>query len=414
MKRGIPSLLLVLFLLLSIAPSRAFQAQTPVRTETNTAEHSAPVTIPFELVGRHIVLKVRVNDSKPLSFVLDTGDKVAIINLERASELGLSLGGRVRVGGAGAGTSEGARVSDATFSVDGLPGFSQPVKLALPIGILSSRMGRDFDGIIGADFISEFVVEIDYQKTVLQLHDKEKFNYAGTGEAIPMTLNAAGHPIVQAEVTPIGREPLVGKFVLDIGAGGALALHSPFVAEHNLLNSNLKTIKALGLAGAGGEVAARIGRVAELKIGKYKIAQPITLFSEDKAGAFANPAYQGNIGARVANKFRVFLDYTRGRIILEPNSSFPAPYDRSFSGVALQAHGKDYKIFRVTHVLENSPASEIGLQQQDIITEIDGKPASQLTLTKVNEMFEKNVSYNLTVQRGEQMLKVKLTPRKLI
>jgi hypothetical protein len=39
---------------------------------------TAPQTIPFELVTRHIVLKVSINNSRPLSFVLDTGDKYAV------------------------------------------------------------------------------------------------------------------------------------------------------------------------------------------------------------------------------------------------------------------------------------------------------------------------------------------------
>ncbi|HSS19763.1 MAG TPA: hypothetical protein VLL54_06790 [Pyrinomonadaceae bacterium] len=46
---------------------------------------------PFELINRHIVLKVKVNDSASLSFVLDTGDRYAIINLDRAKQLGLQV-----------------------------------------------------------------------------------------------------------------------------------------------------------------------------------------------------------------------------------------------------------------------------------------------------------------------------------
>src|SRR5215470_12476346 len=59
------------------------------------------VTIPFELISRHIVLQVRVDNSRPLSFVFDTGDKVGIIDLNRAREMGLRLGREVRIGGAG-------------------------------------------------------------------------------------------------------------------------------------------------------------------------------------------------------------------------------------------------------------------------------------------------------------------------
>ncbi len=383
--------------------------------QTSVAAVSAkPVSIPFELVNRHIVLKVRVNNSRPLFFVLDTGDQYGIINLDVARELNLTLHGQARVGGAGAGTSLGSFVKDARFTVNGLENFSQPIRLALPIGTMAARMGQDFDGIIGSEFIKEFVVELDYKNSVVKLHNKSDFSYSGNGESIPIRLDQAGHPIVEALVTPIGSPAIKGSFVLDIGASLALALYSPFVNERNLLGPNLKTIKALGGAGAGGETHGRLGRIAELKIGSFAIKNPITLFSEDKAGAFATSAIQGNIGAQVISRFRVFLDYDHLRIIFEPTPALELPFDRAFSGISLAAEGKDYRTFRVLTVLENSPATEAGLQKDDVITSIDGKPATEFALTKLNEMFERPNTYKLTVLRGGQTLRVTLTPKQLV
>lgn len=400
--------LIMVSLLLTTAASRAITTTPP------QAPAASVVSIPFEVANRHIIVKVKVGNSRALSFILDTGDKYAIINLDRAKELGLTLEGEVRMGGAGAETSIGAFVKDSTFTVPGLAGFSQPVNLALPIGRLASRLGQDFDGIIGSEFIKEFVVEVDYPARVLRFHNKDKFVYSGPGQSIPVQVNAAGHPILEAEVTPIGSDPVKGKFVLDIGSGGALILHSPFVSQRGLLNPNLKTIKAIGMGGAGGKVTGRIGRVSELKIGNFKINTPITMFAEDKAGAFAGTALLGNIGIQIASKFRIFLDYKRDRIIFEPNDSFAKPFDRADAGIAVQAEARNYRTFRIDEVLENSPASEVGLQRNDVITAVDGKPAAELTLTNLNEMFERPVAYLLTIQRGEQTLKVTLTPRRLV
>ncbi len=411
MKRKAMSMLLAVAiggLLLNTAASRTIQSTAKQTSQV------APVTIPFELANRHIMLKVKVNDSRPLSFVLDTGDQYAIINLDRAKELGLKLQGQVRMGGAGAGLSIGSFVKEATFTIPGFAGFSQPLAMALPIGNFAQRLGQDFDGIIGSEFIKEFVVEIDYLSQTLKLHDRDKFVYHGSGESVPIQLDPHGHPLVEAEVTPTNGQPIKGRFVIDIGSGLALALYSPFVAEHKLLGPTRKTIRALGGAGAGGAVYGRIGRVAELKLGKYRLPNIITMFSEDKAGAFASSALAGNIGARITGKFKVFLDYSRKRIILEPNSSFDDGIDRAFSGISLQAEGADYRTFRITAILEDSPASEIGLQRDDVITAIDGRPATELTLSKLNAMFERTASYALTVKRGEQILKLKLTPRKLV
>lgn len=404
-----PLLAFVLIVLsLTIAASRAVQTlQKPV---SSTPE----VSIPFEFVARHIVLKVKINNSRPLSFVLDTGDKVAIVDADRAKELGLKLQGQVRVGGAGSELLTGSLVQEAMWTLPGLEGFSQPVALALPLGKLAAKFGHDFDGIIGSDFIGQYVVEVDYQARVIRLHDKDKFSYTGPGESIPIQLDRQGHPSIEAQVTPIGAPPIKGKFVLDIGSGAALALYSPFVAEHRLLSSGLKTIQLIGAGGAGGRTTGQIGRVSELKIGKFKIVGPITLFSEDKAGALASSALAGNIGQQIVGKFKVFLDYNRQRIILEPTASFNEPFDRAYGGLALSAEDKDYTTFRITEVLENSPASEVGLQKNDLIIKVDDTPATELTLTRLNEMFERPRAYKLTIQRGAQTLQVTLTPRRLV
>ena len=375
---------------------------------------SAPVSIPFEMVTRHIVVKVTVDKSRPLSFVFDTGAGRGIIDIDRAKELGLNLQGRVRVGGAGAQTQTGAMVQDSRWSLVGLENFSQPVSLAIPLGHIAARFGNDFDGIVGSEFIKEFVVEVDYDNRLLKLHDKSKFKYTGPGESIPIELTQQGHPIIEAEVTPIDSKPARAKFVLDLGSGGALALHSPFVAEHHLLEGKNKTIRAIGVGGAGGQSLGKFGRVAELKIGSYRMANPMTLFSQDKAGAFANASLAGNIGQRVAGKFKLFLDYDNRRIIFEPAKSFSEPFDRANAGIALSAEGQNFKTFRITDILENSPASEAGLQKDDLIMKVDDKSNIDLTITRLQELFEQSRPYKLTIRRGEQTLQVTLSPRKLV
>ena len=65
----------------------------------------------------------------------------------------------------------------------------------------------------------------------------------------------------------------------------------------NLLGNGMKTIKAIGVGGAGGQSNGQIGRVRSLQIGKFTITNPITLFSEDKAGAMATSQNAGHCRA---------------------------------------------------------------------------------------------------------------------
>ncbi|HWO01196.1 MAG TPA: aspartyl protease family protein [Blastocatellia bacterium] len=400
-------LLIVLSLGLATAPRASEYTTTSAADKTETA-------IPFELINRHILLKIKVNNSDPLWFIFDTGDRFAIIDLERARSMGLKLQGEINVGGAGAGLLKGAYVKDSSFTVPGLEGFTQPVTLALPLGMLEPNFGHDVDGIIGSDFIKQFVVEVDYPARLIRLHDKQGFAYSGPGEPVPITFNQGGHPVVQAEMMLQGRDPIKGDCVIDLGSGGALALHRPFVEEHRLPPPEQKTIRAMGAGGTGGEITGRLGRISGLKIGKYTIDNPITMFSTDTKGAFANSAIQGNIGTQIMSKFRVFLDYDRNKIILEPNSDFKKPLDHASSGLKILGEGKDYRTFRVKEVLEDSPGTEASLQKNDLIITINERSASEFTLTELLQQFERPVPYKLTVRRAEQTLQVTLTPRKLV
>lgn len=378
------------------------------------ATDSIPIVIPFEFVTRHIMIKVRINNSDPLWFIFDTGDKVAIVDLGRAKSLGLNLQGEVNVGGAGAGTVKGAMVRDASLNVVGVEGNPQPVVMAIPLDLLEPRFGHDIDGIIGADFIKQYVVEIDYPARVLRLHDKNKFAYSGPGEIIPISFIHGGYPVAEAQITVADRPPIKGRFVLDVGSGASLALHRPFAEQLSLPAASQKTIRAMGSGGVGGKVTGRSGRIAELKIGKFQIDNPLTLFSEDKGGALASSEIQGNIGAMILSKFNVMLDYGRSRIILEPNASFKDLISPVSNGLKIIADGADYKSFRIEEVLENSPAMEAGLQSGDLIMTVDGRPSAELTLSLLNETLEKPKSHKLSVRRGDKTVEITVTPRRLV
>ncbi len=371
------------------------------------------VTLPFELVSQHVFLSVTVNGSRPLAFVLDTGDKYAIVDLDRARELGLTLGRPIDVGGVGAEPVVGAFVQGSSFALPGVPGFSQPVTLAVPLKKLASQLGHDFDGILGADFITEFVLALNYQTHTITLHDANTFAYAGPGERVPIRLNPSGHPVIEGSVTPLGGSPIAGRFVLDIGAGGSLTLFSPFVAEHQLPSPGTKTIAFVSGGGTGGDTVGKIGRVAELRIGQSSVVRPITNFSEDKAGAFASSAAQGNIGADVLSRFTLLFDYGHNRIIFEPTAAFSAPFDRAFSGLRIEAEGADYKTYRIKTVRGESPAALAGLDADDIVTAVDGRPASELTLSVVLEILERPAPHRVTVQRGGQTINIGLTPAQI-
>jgi hypothetical protein len=105
----------------------------------------APVTIPFELNGRHILLKGKVNE-KPVTFVLDTGDQVAIVDLDVAQRLNLKLPVRSKLAG-----RDPVHQRALSLRCDLHVGWTRRFFAAGEVGVgsgktLSPRAGRDFEG----------------------------------------------------------------------------------------------------------------------------------------------------------------------------------------------------------------------------------------------------------------------------
>ena len=112
---------------------------------------------------------VRIPQSdRPLNFLLDSGASVSVLNLAAIQQLGLKAGRRVSVSGVG--TTVGGywpvRLTAHAGRIELPDEF-----LALDLSRLSRACNRPVDGLIGADFFRDRVVEIDYAAEKLRLLD---------------------------------------------------------------------------------------------------------------------------------------------------------------------------------------------------------------------------------------------------
>jgi C-terminal processing protease CtpA/Prc len=121
------------------------------------------------------------------------------------------------------------------------------------------------------------------------------------------------------------------------------------------------------------------------------------------------------IGGELLQRFKVIFDYAHKRMILEPNAGLAEPFEYDMSGIRLRAEGEDFKTLKVRRVVENSPATEAGLREGDLISAIDGKPTVELSLSQINHMFkQEGKEYLLVINRGEEKKQIKLKLRRLV
>jgi hypothetical protein len=164
-----------------------------------------PIEIPFRLVENAIWLEVRVNNSRPLNFILDTAATTDVVNRRVAEELNLPLFAmRTRPNVAGDGVTSVAFAPDVQIAV-GDANYLNPRIGVVPLDSISRTFGEVFDGALGYDLLSRWVVTIDYQQHKLVLHSNAAFDYRGSGLTIPLR-PSSGAPIATGTLVLDGNE----------------------------------------------------------------------------------------------------------------------------------------------------------------------------------------------------------------
>lgn len=373
-------------------------------------------SIPLEIAGENYVLiKARVNDSGPLTFLLDSGAGSGLVLYHKATQaLNLKSEGKGKGGGAGESTFETGFIKGASLSFPGVTMNNQTFVVYPPDTPLSA-VDRMVDGVIGYTLFNRYVVEIDYQSQVVNLYEPGAYQYAGLGESIPLSI-LSKVPFAAIRIPLEGRRPIEGRFIVDLGAGRfTVILNTPFIAANNLLAAAPKTIGDPGAMGVGGEVKLLVGRLPRLQLGHFTLTDPVLYFAQDRKGAFANSEFSGVIGGELLCRFKVIFDYAHKRMILEPNASLADRFEYDMSGIRLRADGADFKQLKVSRVVESSPGAEAGVREGDVIAAIDERPATAFSLSEIAKMFrQEGKEYLLDILRGEEKKQLRLKLRKLI
>jgi len=287
-----------LMLMMLLSPHSMPSAESP----TNTAG----IRLPIEFRRGSLFVPANVNGSNSLSFKLDTGFGVTTIHPDLVGKLQLKRAGSLTIVGI-AGEEKADTYEGAKFDFGGAT--YAPRRVAAIPSETQSRRRRD--GILGAGFFRRFVVEIDATTRTMTLYDPKEFQYTGQGEILPLEFRR-GTPIVEAAINFTNREPIRAKFEIDSGCDGELCLGHDFVVQNKLDDDSGH---ASSRSGVGGSVDTRHGKLPQFQLGKATLDNlPANFFSE---GSPAGAGLAGHIGMGTLRHFKVILDYSHQRMILE-------------------------------------------------------------------------------------------------
>jgi hypothetical protein len=148
----------------------------------------------------------------------------------------------------------------------------------------------------------------------------------GRGKSVPLILIGQNTPLVHAKILLAGRVPVNAKLEVDTGGDNAVLVNSPFAKRHKLAEAMQNTTQDTR-NGAGGNQQVITGRANAVKLGSFTLKNVPVQLSLDTEGAGASEENDGLIGGEIFRRFKVTLDYSRKRMILEPNKSFNDPYN---------------------------------------------------------------------------------------
>lgn len=372
----------------------------------------------FILASNLIVLPFSINKSDSLNFVFDTGaGRIIITDLSNPQAIPLDKGRKVRVMGLGSKESvEGILSGDNALSMGKIEGESQEILFVPNKTIdLSSGMGHRIHGLIGRSIFERFVVEISYTNKTVKFYEGNNFNrrIRKNEEVIPIEL-IEGRPFITAQVTINGKQFPV-KLLFDTGMSFALWLDP--TSNANIKPSLTSRHDAFG-NGLNGAVMGEVSRVEKFQIGKFEFNNVITAFpdSNNIGDVTVNTDRNGSVGADIFRRFNVTIDYQNKRIILSKNSSYKEPFAYDMSGIEVGTIIPGFPLYRIVSVGNNTPASECGLMENDVLNSINGQQVSSLSLCDITSMLKSKEGrkIKITILRNGEIIKVNFKLRKLV
>jgi hypothetical protein len=379
----------------------------PQSRQTGTIVGGDSTTLPFELDSPdkgHIVVICRVNGSRPLHVVFDTGGS-NVVTPQVAREIGLKGTGAVAGGGAGEQQVSMQFASGATLAVGKAELRDQKFAIfPLPASLVHITSRYAIDGVIGYEVLKNFVVSVDYVRHTLTLTQRQAFRSAKAGTAVRFA--SATIPVIRASI-----DGVEGAFMVDTGNAFYNTVSSNFLSAHGLSSRFGGSELVQSSGNIGGAIRPHLARASSIAIGPYRIERPVFAVTNTQKGALAGTAFAGNIGQAILTRFDLTFDYGDHTIFMRPNANFGKPYIATRDGMSLYV--TDAGKTCVSLVNAGSPAQKAGVAAGDCIVAVAGSSAASGPADVATA--EANAQrVTVTVERGGNKLQRTIVLREMV
>jgi len=368
-------------------------------------------TIPFEMVGTYMIVKVKMNDSKPLNFILDSGVRnIIITELFPEDVVSLSYVNEINLQGLGSGTDLNAFASYNNVIQMGRVKLNNQNVYVIKEDIfnLSKHTGTKINGLIGVDFFEDYLVEINYTYKQINFYLNDGFEFPKGYRKLPISIESK-KMYVQLSVLENDSIHKNVKMLIDTGAE-LNAWFQTFTA--NAIHLPQKNVEGRIGQGLNGEVKGKFARIPQICFGEFCLSNTIVAFpdSADIAEIVISTKRDGTIGSELLSRFNSYFDYKNKLFYFKPNASFKNPFTYNIAGIEIEQIIPFIPQTEVLNVWKNSPAEKAGVQIGDQIMELNGNRTFQMQMGEIKNYFEKPSKHplSITLMRGGKEIRLKI------
>jgi Aspartyl protease len=258
--------------------------------------------ISYRPVGKLIYIPVQVNGSGPLWFVFDSGAPNSIIDTAAAQMLHMRAVSSGVIHGTGKGDISAGDAGEIQFRFGGL---TTRVRHAQIVDLSKVPGPIKMDGLLGAEFMEQYVVRIDPAAHTVAFYDPDTFVYRDKGKSLPLELTN-GRLYIHVGLAVKPGELVERRVRVDTGSEDSI--------DDDTIRNSLATEKTTLGNGLGSSYQDVSGVYNTVVIGPFT-------FHRVWGPAGAIPI----VGMEMMRRFTLTFDAKRGLLYLEPNSSFDEP-----------------------------------------------------------------------------------------
>jgi len=409
----------------------------------------------FRLINNLIVIPVSVNGVS-LSFLLDTGVSKPIIfnffNLQE--ELSIHETELFLLQGLGDDKPiEALKSSNNTVIIGEAVNLNQDLYAIIDASInFAPSLGIPIHGIIGYDIFKDFIVEINYSRNFIKLHNPLSYDSKLSRKWRTSDLIFYNKkPIIKASVTN-GNQVVPVNLLIDTGGSDALWIFEDSSESLKIPTSAFDDFLGKGLSGNiyGKRSVFESFLLKDFQLNMVNVSFPdSSSLQKTKINKLRNGSLLGN----VLHRFNWIFNYKSQWVAFKKNKFFNKPFEYNKSGITMQYAGvrlvktrtripsntigsgseasnsssntinftSSYKFkivpeLEISNVRPDSPADKAGLKAGDTVLSINHHNLNSLTLQKAIDQFYgiDGKRIRMTIEREGVVMKYQFKLRDLL